>query len=179
MRIFVGAMVALGLGLSACGTADSTGVPACPRTAIISDASRLVQSAQATAGVPAGAAQAASLEARITRISGECVYPKNKSSVTVNMILTIEGRRGAETAAAANAPIGYFVAIVDSDQRVLGRAEFASALEFKSGSRQAAVVEELEQKIPLPAGRAAASYDVLVGFLLTAEQVNLNRASLR
>ena len=170
MRVFAGTLIALCLGLAGCGSTDTTGVPSCPRTAIISDASRLVQYGSGSAG----ASQAVALEARITRIGGECVYPKDKSSVTVAMTLTIEARRGTE-AAAATAPLGYFVAIVDADQRVIGRAEFAAPLEFKSGQRQIAMVEELEQRIPLPAGKAAASFDVLVGFLLTPEQVNQAR----
>lgn len=177
MRIFAGALIALGLGLTGCGSStDTTGVPSCPRTAIIADASRLVQFGQAEAQ---GTAQAIALEARITRIGGECVYPKNKANVTVNMNLTIEARRNTPNLAAGATTVSYFVAVVDADQRILGRMEFASALEFKSGERQTAVIEELEQRIPLPAGRAGAGYDVLVGFLLTPEQVNLNRASLR
>lgn len=181
MRIFAGALVALGLGLTGCSAStDTTGVPSCPRTAIIADASRLVQFGQAEAqGATQGAAQAIALEARITRIGGECVYPKNKANVTVNMNLTIEARRNTPNLAASASTVSYFVAVVDADQRILGRMEFASALEFKNGERQTAVIEELEQRIPLPAGRAAAGYDVLVGFLLTPEQVNLNRASLR
>jgi len=177
MRYFAGALVALGLGLTGCSSStDTTGVPSCPRTAIIADASRLVQFGQ---GAPQGTAQAIALEARITRIGGECVYPRNKANVTVNMSLTIEARRNTPNLAAGSSTVSYFVAVVDADQRILGRMEFASVLEFKNGERQSAVVEELEQRIPLPAGRAAAGYDVLVGFLLTPEQVNLNRASLR
>jgi len=175
MRIFVGAALLLSLGLSACSSNDTTGVPSCPRTAIVADASRLVQFGSGSLAD----AQAVTLEARLTRIGGECVYPKNKSSVTVNMNLTIEARRGTEIANASAASVGYFVAVVDADQRIVGRAEFTSALEFKSGSRQTAVIEELEQRIPLPTGRQAAGFDVLVGFLLTPEQVNLNRASAR
>jgi hypothetical protein len=95
------------------------------------------------------------------------------------MNITIEARRGTELVAASTPSVGYFVAIVDADQRVIGRAEFNAPLEFKSGVRQVAVIEELEQRIPLPAGKAAAGFDVLVGFLLSAEQLNLNRATVR
>jgi hypothetical protein len=181
MRTYAGALLALGLGLTGCGSStDTTGVPSCPRTAIISDASRLVQFGQgASQGAGQNAAQAIAVEARLTRLGGDCVYPMNKANVTVNMNLTIEARRNTADLAAAVTTVSYFVAVVDADQRVLGRAEFASALEFKSGERQAASIEELEQRIPLPAGRVGAGYDVLVGFLLTPEQVNLNRTSLR
>ncbi|MFY7962263.1 MAG: hypothetical protein ACOVVK_19465 [Elsteraceae bacterium] len=180
MRIMTGAALALVLGLAGCSAStDTTGVPSCPRTAIIADASRLVQFGPGQTQVAQGAPQAIALEARITRIGGECVYPKNKANVTVNMNLTIEARRNSPDLSAGATTVSYFVAVVDADQRVLGRVEFSSALEFKNGERQTAVIEELEQRIPLPSGRAAAGYDVLVGFLLTPEQVNLNRASLR
>jgi hypothetical protein len=175
MRMIGGALVALGVVLTGCSSNDTTGIPSCPRTAIIADASRLVQYGPGSVGT----SQAVALEARITRIGGECVYPKNKGSVTVAMNITIEARRGTELAVASTPAVGYFVAIVDADQRVIGRAEFNAPLEFKSGVRQVAVIEELEQRIPLPAGKAAAGFDVLVGFLLSAEQLNLNRATVR
>ena len=176
MRIFSGALIALGLALTGCGTSnDTVGVPSCPRTAIIADASRLVEFGPGAARDD----QAIALEARLTRIGGECVYPKNKSNVTVNMNLTLAARRGGDLSASSSSTVNYFVAVVDADQRILGRAEFASTLDFSRGVREASVVEELEQRIPLPPGRAAASFDVLVGFVLTPEQVNLNRASAR
>ena len=62
---------------------------------------------------------------------------------------------------------------------MLGAARTAEAVSELDTDDAVAVIEELEQRIPLPAGKAAAGFDVLVGFLLSAEQLNLNRATVR
>lgn len=156
--------------LAGCGASrDGANVPLCPRVAIVADAGRLVQAA------PGGGGSA--FEARLFQVGGECIYPRDRSRVTVELTLQIAFQRGS-SGAATRPDVGYFVAVVDGDGVVLGRQEFRVQADLTS-RQQVVLVEDLEQRISLADGRPAVSYEVLVGFLLSREQLDLNRASPR
>lgn len=163
-------------GLAGCSStnplADSSKTPPCPNVAVLTDAAHLTVFKD-------GAGRDLTdvkYDAEFGRITGECIYNKRgNGKVTVEMKLQITARRGpADRDRLAN--VDYFVAVVDRQSNVLGRQEFQSKLQFPPDQTEATTQDELEQIIPLKKDQAGADIDVLVGFKLTPEQLERNRA---
>lgn len=154
--------------LAACSGSGSEKAPPCPRAALVEGADRVIR----FAGEGRNPEDIA-FEARILGVSGECEFADDQRRLKVDMRLRIEGARGPALQGEA-APLGYFVAIVGPDGRILAREEFETAIPLKED--RAIIAEELEPEIPLPEGRRAASYTVFVGLLVTPEELAVNRA---
>ncbi len=141
--------------------------PPCPRVALVDGADQVVRYAG-----EGRSEQDIAFEARILGVGGECEFTDELRLVTVDMRLRIEGARGPALET-KDAPLSYFVAIVDPDGRVLARKEFETAIPLEDA--RAIIAEELEQEIPLPEGRRAASYTLFVGLIVTPEELSANR----
>lgn len=170
-RAALAALTLLGTGLEACRQRDDVGAPPCPRVAVLADAQHLVRYRDG----PGRDLTDILYEADLGRITGECIYKKRNTSVTVAMKLTITAKRGPADRDRV-ADLDYFVAIVDTQGGVLARQEFSSVLEFRPEQTQAGAQEELEQIIPLKKDQPGSDFDVLIGFKLTPEQLQRNRA---
>jgi hypothetical protein len=168
------AIIVLGAGLEGCRARDDVGAPPCPRVAALADAAHLTRYRDG----PGRDLTDIVYEADLGRISGECIYNRRKTSVTVAMRLLITAKRGPADRDRL-ADLNYFVAVVDDQSNVLARQEFQSQLEFAPDQTQAGVQEELEQIIPLKKDQPGSDFEVLVGFKLTPEQLQRNRGSAR
>ncbi len=166
--------VSLGAGLEGCRKIDDVGAPMCPRVAVLSDAAHLAKYRDG----PGRDLTDIIYEADLGRISGECVYRRDNTRVTVGMKLLITARRGPADRDRV-ADLNYFVAVVDGKSNVLARREFESRVEFAAEQIQATTEEELEQIIPLKKDQPGSELEVFVGFKLTPEQLQRNRASPR
>jgi hypothetical protein len=172
--------LAVGLALGLAGTAlggctkkiADAGAPPCPTVGVLADAAHLAVFRDG----PGRDLTDIRYEADLGPIRGECVYPKSKSNVTVEMKLVITAKRGPADRDRL-ADLGYFVAVVDQQEHVLARKEFQSTIEFAANQPQVQTLEELEQIIPLKDQQPGSDYSVLVGFLLSPEQVERNRAA--
>jgi hypothetical protein len=165
------ALLALGAGLAGCRSQNDVGAPMCPRVAVLADAAHLVKYRDG----PGRDLTDVLYEADLGRISGECIYTRRNTRVTVAMKLTVTAKRGPADRDGI-ADLAYFVAIVDNQSKILARQEFDSQLEFEPTQTQAATLEELEQIIPLQKDQPGSDFEVLVGFRLTPEQLQRNRA---
>ena len=164
-------IVLLGAALAGCaGKKDDVGAPPCPKVALLADAAHLTVYRDG----PGRDLTDIRFEADLGRISGECVYRKRNTQVTVEMKLTIVAKRGPADRDRL-ADLGYFVAILDAQANVLARQEFQSQIEFPLDQAQVGTLEELEQVIPLKKDQPGSDFDVLVGFRLTPEQLQRNR----
>jgi hypothetical protein len=141
--------------------------PPCPRATLADGADQVVRYAG-----EGRSNQDIAFEARILGVGGDCEFTDELRLVTVDMRLRIEGARGPALET-DDAPLSYFVAIVDPDGRVLAREEFETAIPLED--EPAIIAEELEQEIPLPEGRRAASYTIFVGLIVTPEEFSANR----
>ncbi len=148
------------------------GAPPCPKVAVLSDAAHLTVFRNG----PGRDLTDIRYEADIGRISGECVYKKNKTNVTVEMKLMISAKRGAADRDGI-ADLAYFVAVVDAQSNVLARKEYQSQIEFAADRPEVATLEELEEIIQLKKDQPGSDFDLMVGFRLTPEQVARNRAA--
>lgn len=165
-------MLTAALALAACASnrVDSR-APPCPKVAVLADASHLTVYRDG----PGRDLTDVRFEADLGRIVGECIYKKGNTTVTVDMKLAISARRGPADRDRA-ADFTYFVAIVDLDANVIARQEFRSQVVFRPEQTQLVSLEELEQVIPLKKGQPGSDFDVLIGFKLSPEQVERNRA---
>jgi len=165
-------LVALGIaGCSALG--GSTPLP-CPVASIVSDASR----ATVFKDGPGRDLIDIQFEVEIAAIASDCDYNRAGDEITTRTGVRIVATRGP-AAQGPDVAFSFFVAVVDRDQRVLARERFESALVFEPAQRRAGAVEEIEEVIPLPEGLSGANYEILVGIVLTADQLEFNRSRSR
>lgn len=161
-------LLALPLLLAGCSSwFQSEKAPPCPRATLVEGAEQVVRFAG-----EGRARDDVAFEARILGVGGECEFTDDERLVTVDMQLRIEGARGPALPA-DDAPLSYFVAIVSPDGQVLAREEFETAIPLKND--RAIIIEELENEIPLPEGRRAASYTFFVGLIVSEEELAANR----
>ena len=158
------------LALAACSSwfESKEEAPPCPRAAIVEGADEVLRYAGE------GRTEADVLfRARILGLTGECEVDDEARTVTIDMGLRIAAARG-KALESKEAPLSYFVAIVDPDGKVLTREEFATEIPL-GGQGRAGILEELQPIIPLGEGRRAASYTVFVGLVVTEEELAYNR----
>jgi hypothetical protein len=164
----------LATAVTGCAAKQDPAVPPCPLVALASDASKLTQFR------PGSGRDVVDIdyEAQLSNVRGECAYDKKMTRVIVSMSVQIAATRGA-AAQSRNADLGYFVAIIGADDEIVARQEFRSKLEFTGTSNRAGANEELEQRIPLSNGKTGQEYRVLIGFLLSHDQLDYNRLLTR
>lgn len=166
------ALVALGVaGCSALGGAPP---PPCPVASIVSDAAR----ATVFKDGPGRDLIDIQFEIEIDAIASDCDYNRARDEISIRTGVRIVATRGP-AAQGPDAAFSFFVAVVDRNQRVLARERFDSALVFEPDQRRAGAVEEIEEVIPLPEGLSGVNYEILVGIVLTADQLEFNRSRSR
>jgi hypothetical protein len=159
---------ALALLLSGCGMFQREDPRPCPRVAILSDASLI------TLYRPGEGRDLTDIayEARITRLSSRCAYRGDKLRSEVKIEILAERGPGAEK---RQTSLPFFVSIVGRNGEVRAKEIFDSAIEFEKGRRRTGIFEEIEQFIELRSEESGADYEIIVGFQLNREQLELNR----
>jgi hypothetical protein len=155
------------LALSACAGEPET--RPCPQTVVLNDASRQVKF-----NGPGRDLTDILFEASIAAGGVTCEYDENILDVDVQ-VQVIASRGPANSDRLAN--ISYFVAVARSDQTVLARKSFDLAVPFPGNRTRIAAQEEIGQIITLEAGTHGGNYRIYVGFDLTPEELEYNRAN--
>jgi hypothetical protein len=143
--------------------------PACPKTAILSDAADLNRFTRGghdlTDMVIAG---------RITGLSGKCASddPEHlRTTISVGMDLT----RGPAAKGQA-IDVQYFVAVADGE-KILTKQDYILHVGFARNSDRVRLTgDEVELVLPVTKEKSGAAYSVLVGFQLTPDELAFNRA---
>jgi hypothetical protein len=122
-----------------------------------------------------GGREVSDIVQRVT-ISGArltCAYRGKKSVVSrISFDITVENGPAA-TPGAVDVP--YFVAVSRGSKTVLGRQAFNRRIDMSKKTRET-VRESVDMvKIPFAEGTTGASYSVVVGLVLTPEQLAYNR----
>jgi hypothetical protein len=116
------------------------------------------------------------LDARVTAIEGSCRRGRRDQSIDSTIAVRFRMDRGpaAETRAVQ---LPWFIALLDArTDQVLTRQSFVMNGQFSVNTTRAEVISQpVEISFPLGGGRRVQDYRVLVGFLLTEEEVALNR----
>ncbi|MBL4666757.1 MAG: hypothetical protein JKY04_05215 [Sneathiella sp.] len=117
-------------------------------------------------------------EGVIVPTSGECLYEDDDTMILAELILRIGAIKGP-AATGQEKTFPFFVAIADKDKRILSKKIFQSPIQIPEGKRRGGVQEEIVQRIPISSGRTGRDYTIVLGFQLTAEQLEYNRKAAR
>jgi hypothetical protein len=164
---FAGLLLGL-VALSGCFGASGPPKP-CPRVGVLDEAQRLVRFAP-------GAGRDLTdvrFEAEIGVQRGECNYTKKDSLLEVDIAVEIRAVRAPN--AGRRGDFEYFVAVADRGQRILDRQTFTLQIPFEADRRSAGALEELSQSIPLRPNQLGNEFEIIVGFVLSADEVAYNR----
>jgi hypothetical protein len=164
------------LGLSDPDPAEIVEVtPACPVTAVLSDAATVTKVKPGTSTAQAPNAANVLFSAEMSQARLTCNYDRTANTLTVDVNFAIRATRGAG-AGDAEPAFDYFVAVVDVDNNVLAKRTFQSRPSM--GNRMTGTFQETVGNfaVPLEMEKRPIDYEILTGFQLTADELALNRA---
>jgi hypothetical protein len=109
---------------------------------------------------------------RLDGVTRTCEYDKNGVSIAMKVNFALElGPANPDR----NAAFQYFVAIADENNKVLAKRIFPVALTFPDNVGYVEKSDDIDQQIPLPVGRSASGYQIIVGLQLTEAELEYNR----
>ncbi len=158
-------LVATGCGMF--GGAKVAQYP-CPQAGILKDAQRLTKFLPG----PGRDLTDVVFQVQLANVRTQCIY--GKSGVKIDMLVDIAAERGPADKS-RKAEFAYFVAIANPAGTIPARERFTALLPVIPNVSRALAVEELEQMIPLPRGRSAENYRIIVGLQVTREELEFNR----
>ncbi len=163
----LGAFVAAGC-LAGCGPDLPAFAPACPHTAILSDAADL------TAFRAAGTDLTDMVvDGRITGLNGKCSLDDLTHLRTV-LNVNLEVIRGP-AATGRQQPVSYFVSVSRGDT-ILAKQDYRLNVDFpRNSDRLRLTGEQIDLVVPVDDKLTGAAYSVLVGFQLTPTELAFNR----
>jgi len=165
------AAAALTVLLHGCGVFATPEVtPPCPRVAVLADAARLIKFRPG----PGRDLTDVDFEALIGGVDGTCSYDRRRSHVDVDFVIEMEVSRGPANGS-RQAPVEFFVAVIDPNQNILGKETFTSNVRFQDNMTRVRVTENIAPRLPLKDIKVGGSYSVFVGLQLTAEELNYLR----
>jgi hypothetical protein len=142
----------------------------CPQVGVISDAADLTRF-RAGGGSDLTALV---VNAQVSGFQAKCDYTSRRDGLVVTLTPSFSAERGP-AAAGPSLDIPYMVAVVDDSDRVLSRAEYSLRVNFPPNVAKVKSTGE-ELSITLTGGLAeAARRRVLVGFVLSPEELATNR----
>jgi hypothetical protein len=159
--------LAAALLLASCASEPET--RPCPQVVVLADAARQVKFSG-----PGRDLTDVVFEATIQAVRLVCEYDENVLDVDLQ-VRVVAARGPANGDRLAN--INYFVAVAQTDQTVLARQSFDIAIPVPGTRTQVSGLEEIGQVITLPAGLTGKDYRIYLGFDLTPEELEYNRAN--
>jgi hypothetical protein len=157
--------------LAGCGGPKLTEfAPSCPRVAIRADTADITRYREGSGGRDLTDLV---LDGRITGFKGGC---SREDETTVRTVLDVDMvlARGPATRGRV-LDAAFFVAVVDAG-RILDKQVFPVRAELRENQDQARVASgQITMMVPVNKEKSAASYDVLIGFQLTPDELETNR----
>ena len=167
MRRFVLAAVPVALFMAGCSSSEPP--PPCPSVGTPSPLESFTQFE------PAGGRDLTQVKfsGKFSGFQSTCEY--DDTGVDVDLAIQMIVERGpADRDRQAN--LQYFVAVENGPGNLTAKQVFDVTIPFEGNSRRLARVEEISLRVPAPAGHGFKQTRILVGFQLTAEQVEYNRS---
>jgi len=112
------------------------------------------------------------VEADMDNLDATCRFSAERVELELSFdIVAVRGRDSLVT----GAEIPFFVAVIGAEGEVLVKTPFVASIPFL-GASPATWTEDLMQEIVLAEGQRPRSFEVLVGFQLSAEQLDFSLA---
>jgi len=147
--------------------------PACPETAVLSDAvsvTKLKPGTQAATRDPANIA----FTAEMSQAKLECNYDRDNNRLTVDIAFAVKAARGP-AAAGADPQLDYFVAVVDADNNVISKTVYHGQPDMEGRTTNVYTQNVANFPVPLAMDKRPSDYEVLTGFQLTPDELAYNR----
>lgn len=148
-------------GLSGCSWFGASANVVCPRAEIVAELSTITP-------ITPGAAARPSPAGRMTGIASSC--RKTDKGIVSDLKIDVTATRPA----AGTAKLPYLVGVVDANQTVL--SEHAYNVDVDAGDGPRTSQEQITVTIPTYDPMSGGNFAVLVGFKLSREQLDYNRA---
>lgn len=161
--------------LAGCGAPlTSTFPPECPHAGVLADAADLTRYRSAgQAGAAGHDLTDMVLDGQITGVSGDCTRGSRRE-LDVSVAVTMRLTRGP----AARGPVGsvpFFVAVTQNGQ-VLDKQIYHITPDFAANSDTVRLTSDpVSLTLPISVEKTGSTYDLVVGFQLTPDEVALNR----
>lgn len=124
----------------------------------------------------AGAGRAASdvaLRAEVTNLKVTCTSPKDRTSVSARITFDLVGERGPASSD-SGATVRYFVALADSNQKILKKDVYETSLSF--GASGVTISREALSALVPQKGESVPYEEILVGLQLERDELGYNLA---
>jgi hypothetical protein len=169
----LGIILAAALTLAGCGgTRIEDLLIACPELSLPADTADLTR--YRPDGPPDLSAMI--MDARVVAIEGSCVRGRRDRSVVARVAPRFSVERGpaAETRVVE---LPWYLAVIESGtDRIVSRATFRLPAAFPANTPRMDVrSSQIEIEFPVSEGRRVQDYRIMVGFMLTQEELALNR----
>ncbi len=163
--------------LAGCGGANTDKFPpSCPRTSIVGSAATLTRY-RATASGGGQDVTDMVLNGRITGVSGTC-QRADEGTLDVGATIGLDLMRGPASRSRTE-DVPFFVAVTQGEQ-ILDKRVFHVRADFPPNTDRLRLnSDEVHLTLPISPERSGASYDMLVGFQLTPDELAANRRSER
>jgi hypothetical protein len=158
------------VGLAACsGLSTYKTNYTCPSATTVPDLQTLARLA------PNATDQNIQSAGRIASVQSSC----DKEDAGVATYLSIEFSALRTSPSIRHIDLPYFVAIADSTGNILGKQEFSVGVDFPSNDPTVRTTEKITAHLPLHNAQLGNVYTVIVGFQLTKNELDFNRAHLQ
>ncbi len=112
--------------------------------------------------------------ALVTQAENTCSY--SGKTATIDLKLTFSGQIGSKAQNQNSFSTPYFVAVTQPNGSILAKEVFSTTLTQQPGTIQTTQYETLRHIIPIANPNDGPKYKILIGFQLTQEQLQHNRA---
>ena len=115
-------------------------------------------------------------DAEIVQLAGECAYSDGRSALAISFFPAFRVTLGAADAD-RRAQFSYFVAVVRrSDSAILNKEVFDLSVVAPPNQNQVRFRDnQIDLRLPLREGETGSSFQLLLGFQLSEEQLQYNR----
>ena len=171
MRVLIVGVLAL---LAACGGPRTEDLlVSCPTPGLVPDAVDLTRYRDASVPDLTNLV----LDARLVGIeNGRCSRSRDDRNVVVQFGVAVLAERGPAAGGTRAQSIPLVVGVTDASGTLLTRQTYTQAVTFQANSTRTRVISEpIEIILPVSRTRRGNSYNVVVGFLLTEQELAANR----
>jgi len=163
------------LGLAACGsssssseTAEAPAVP-CPAVSVLSDAASLTRFRDGGGQTPDDVVYTV----EVLDAKGIC-QPAANGQVSVDVGLSIVVRRGPAGKDVTGVTVPYFLALTETNTRVISRASYETQVAVPKGKPGGGILEHLTVSVPLD-GKSPYAFELIGGLQISAAELDEGR----